>query len=324
MPYIPKKQIAQAREMDLLTYLRLYDPDELVHFGGGTYTTRTHDSLKISNGKWCWWSHGIGGSSALDYLIEVRGYSLPEAVTAITGTAVTINSREGPTTCMLGETTPPVPFQLPPRHADNRRVFSYLKSRGIAPEIINHCIKHGQLYEDAKHHNCVFVGFEGEQPRYGALRGTLSQSTFVGDVLGSDKRFSFAVPRQAGDHDALCVFECAIDALSYLTLMKLRGQDWRRANCLSLAGVYLPKKGGQMKFPLALGQYLKDNPGIGKVILCLDNDEVGRAAAKAIRIRLDAYTVIDNPPRQAKDYNELLQLKLGIAGKVKTRGREAR
>ena len=54
--------------MDLLTYLKNYEPYELVHFSGNTYTTRTHDSLKISNGKWMWWSRGIGGRSALDYL----------------------------------------------------------------------------------------------------------------------------------------------------------------------------------------------------------------------------------------------------------------
>ena len=53
MPYYTKEQIAQARELDLLTYLQRYDPDELVHIGSGTYCTRSHDSLKISNGKWC-------------------------------------------------------------------------------------------------------------------------------------------------------------------------------------------------------------------------------------------------------------------------------
>ena len=72
MPYIPPEVVAQAREMDLLTYLRTYEPQELVHFGGGTYCTREHDSLKISNGKWCWFSRGIGGYSALDYLIKVN------------------------------------------------------------------------------------------------------------------------------------------------------------------------------------------------------------------------------------------------------------
>lgn len=66
--------------MDLLTYLKNYEPYELVHFSGNTYTTRTHDSLKISNGKWMWWSQRTGGRSALDYLIKVRGYSFLEAV----------------------------------------------------------------------------------------------------------------------------------------------------------------------------------------------------------------------------------------------------
>ena len=70
MPYIPPEVVARAREMDLLTYLRTYEPQELVHFGGSTYCTREHDSLKISNGKWCWFSRGIGGYSALDYLSE--------------------------------------------------------------------------------------------------------------------------------------------------------------------------------------------------------------------------------------------------------------
>ena len=88
-----------------------------------------------------------------------------------------------------------------------------------------------------RHHNCVFVGYEHGKPAYGALRGTLSDSTFAGEVPGSDKRFSFAVPLCAGGK-TLCVFEAAIDALSYLTLLKLHGQDWRTANTLSLSGIY--------------------------------------------------------------------------------------
>ena len=47
MPYIPPEVMARAREMGLLTYLRTYETRELVHFGGGTYCTREHDSLKI-------------------------------------------------------------------------------------------------------------------------------------------------------------------------------------------------------------------------------------------------------------------------------------
>ena len=65
--------------MDLLTYLRCCEPEELVSAGGNTYATRSHDSLKISNGKWYWWSRGVGGSNALDYLTTVRELPLPEA-----------------------------------------------------------------------------------------------------------------------------------------------------------------------------------------------------------------------------------------------------
>ena len=323
MLYYTKDHIAQARELDLLTYLQRHDPNELIHFSGNTYTTRTHDSLKISNGKWCWWSRGIGGSSALDYLIKVKGYSFLEAIGAIIGDAPmpTTQGNQAPNKPKIE----PIQFELPTRHADNRRAFSYLKSRGIDPEIINHCIKEGQLYEDAQRHNCVFVGYEEDKPKYGNLRGTLSNSAFVGDVPGSDKRFSFAVPKQAGENDILCVFECAIDALSYLSIIKMNGHDWRRANCLSLAGVYQPQNGGRIKFPLALEQYLKDNDNIKTVILCLDNDAVGRAASLAIKKHLEEnYVVIENPPKAGKDYNEFLQMKLGIAGRVKTRGEGAR
>ncbi len=67
MPYIAPEVVREAKRMDLLTYLQNYGPQELVHFSGNTYCTREHDSLKISNSKWYWFSHGIGGRSALDY-----------------------------------------------------------------------------------------------------------------------------------------------------------------------------------------------------------------------------------------------------------------
>ena len=316
-PYLSKDQIAAAREMDLLTYLRRFEPEELVHIGGDTYATRTHDSLKISNGKWCWWSHNIGGTNALDYLTKVEGIPFLDAVQRILGELPQVQPTPRPFA------PPKTEFVLPPKHADNRRVFSYLRSRGIDAEIINHCIKHGQLYEDAVHHNCVFVGYRNDKPAYGALRGTLSDSTFAGEAPGSDKRFSFAVPRCAGGK-TLCVFEAAIDALSYLTLLKLRGQDWRAANTLSLSGIYQPRKDGSIRFPAALEQYLKDNPCVERIVLCLDNDEPGRAASAAIQKELSEYEVIDNPPRSGKDYNDQLQLMKGICGRVRTRGGEAR
>ena len=56
MGYIAADDILKAREMDLMTYLRNYEPQELVRVSGNTYCTREHESLRISNGKW----YGIG------------------------------------------------------------------------------------------------------------------------------------------------------------------------------------------------------------------------------------------------------------------------
>ena len=299
MPYVSKEQLAAAREVDLLTYLRRFAPQELVHISGSAYATRTHDSLKISNGKWFWWSRGVGGRNALDYLTAVEGLRLPEAVQRILG--------ESP--CIL---PPPKPaalytkteFTLPPKHADTRRVFAYLRSRGIDAEIINHCIRHGQLYEDAVHHNCVFVGFAEGKPAYAMLRGTQQGKRFIGEAAGSDKRFAFAVPVVPSSGATLCVFEGAIDVLSYLTLLKQQGQDWRKANTLALGGV---SGKGVQRSPLALTQYLKAAPHISRIVLCLDNDAPGRAAAAALRELLAGYEIIDKPPSRGKDYNDLLR-----------------
>lgn len=85
MPYIAPEVVQEVKKMDLLTYLRNYEPYELLHFFGNTYTIKTHDSLKIFNGKWMWWSRGIGGRIALDYLIKVKGYSFIEAVEITAG-----------------------------------------------------------------------------------------------------------------------------------------------------------------------------------------------------------------------------------------------
>ena len=77
-PYvrIDPDELERIRQIDLLTYLREFEPSNVEEVKGTTnvYRTVDHDSLKISNGKWFWWSQGIGGYSALDYLIKVRDY----------------------------------------------------------------------------------------------------------------------------------------------------------------------------------------------------------------------------------------------------------
>ena len=142
MSYVTPEQITKAKEMDLLTYLQLYEPDNLVRFSGETYCTREHDSLKISNGKWHWFSRGVGGRTALDYLIKVREYSFPQAVELLSGRAVL-----KPPSFYAPKPEPPKVFTLPERNTNNDRVRQYLWNRGISADLTDYCIGKGLLYE---------------------------------------------------------------------------------------------------------------------------------------------------------------------------------
>lgn len=145
--------IEQARQMDLLSYLQRYEPSNLKRVAGNVYCTKEHDSLKISNGKWYWWSRGFGGVSALDYLIKVREYSFVEAVEMLTG--ITADWKPPPVSAPKDE---PKVLLLPPRNHDCNRVTDYLFGRGIDLSIIQDCIADGTIFESVKYHNAVFVG----------------------------------------------------------------------------------------------------------------------------------------------------------------------
>lgn len=54
--YVPKEIVDELKKMDLYTYYNLINPSELVYEGNDRYCTKTHDSLKISNGMWNWFS----------------------------------------------------------------------------------------------------------------------------------------------------------------------------------------------------------------------------------------------------------------------------
>ena len=307
MPYIAPEVITEAKRMDLLTYLREYEPNELAKYSNNTYTTRTHDSLKISNGKWMWWSRGIGGKSALDYLIKVRGMDFVEAVQTIMGNSSVRSPTPENTKSYNNQ-----PLLLPERSPTTDVVFEYLFGRGIDYEIINYCLEKELVIESLPYHNVVFIGYdESNKPKYAAYRAT-NQSRLMGDCTGSKKQYSFRLT--AENTGEVHLFECAIDLLSYATLMKLEGKNWRQFNLISLAGVYSPKQNiGDSKVPVTVRDLLEKDKSIKRIILHLDNDIAGRKATKALQTILsDKYEVVDDPPKCGKDVNDFLCIKLGI------------
>lgn len=298
MATVTRNQISQAKEWDLLSYLQAHEPNELKRCGPHEYCTRTHDSLKISNGKWCWHSQGIGGRTALDYLIKVRGMDFVGAVEALCGCrAPPPQERPAP--------KPPKPFKLPEASRFPSRMLAYLQGRGIHPDVIGECIKAGTLYESRRYQNCVFVGRDMEgRARFACLRGT--RDCFRIDVEGSDKRYNFSLLAADPKCPRLAVAESPIDALSLATLVKLSGGEWRDSHYISLGGTA----------PCAILQFLHDHLHVTQVSLCLDNDEAGMLGMERLEqaIREDpelsqrVTLIYHNPPpsEHGKDYNEFL------------------
>lgn len=161
MKSVTKEEIAQAKQMDLLTYLASYQPQELVKVGRHEYKTRTHDSLRISeNGKWNWCSQGFGGTTALNYLIRVQGMDFVSAVRHLCELeplplSVFQQVAREPNGSQLKR-----PFTAPLPDAGYESVAAYLRGRGIRSKVLRYCLQEGLLYQTTRagYKNCVFVG----------------------------------------------------------------------------------------------------------------------------------------------------------------------
>ena len=309
--YVTKEQIKAARDADLFAYLQSYEPGVLKR-DGPNYRHREHDSLVyVSNRRYWYWNSRGKRLDALSYLMDIRGYSLPEAVTRLTGEAV---PRASPYRSQeLPKPRRPAKLFLPWPTKCATGLFTYLRKRGISEKVIERCLELGLLYQGRykpkKNEKkyipvCVFTGTdETGKFRFACMRGIYE--TLKKDVYGSDKAYSFCLPPKQAHSSQVAVFEAPIDALSHATLQMIDGWKWNGYR-LSLGGTS----------PVALIAFLERHPEIRRVTLHMDNDLGGLKNARKIRDMLRAdpkykhIRVGINPPRQGKDYNEKLQIRL--------------
>ena len=316
MPGVTKEQVAAARQMTAIEFLRRYRADDLVKSSArGEFELKSHDSFKI-NGEsslWHWKSRGIGGKSALDYLMHVEGCSFVEAVKMLCDEQPSFIPQRHEEV----ERQRP-PFKLPEKSPTTTRVEAYLRCRGISQAVIDHCLQTGILYESLPYHNCVFVGRDaGGTPRYAALRGTYTYGKqFKGESTGSDKRFGFCI-KPTAESGTVAVFEAAIDAMAEMTLAGDAADKYR----LSLGGIYAPEEGRDIHPPAALEKFLAQHPRVDRIEFCLDNDPPGRAAAAALaRLYGERYQVaVRLPPIEGFDYADLAQAALEYRTKSKVK-----
>lgn len=310
--YLKPEELAEVKKIDLLTYLFNYEPNELVRKSRNDYVTRTHDSLHMTNGMWMWWSRGIGGKTALDYLIRVHDMPFLEAALLIYQ-------------CITEK--PPVikkvydvkilyhDFKLPMACSKPKKIFDYLiDERGIDKEIVNYYYLKDYIYECQKDHSVVFVGYDEKgREKFASKRAT--DDSWKKDIYGSDKHYSFRLVSKASE--VVHVFESPIDLMSFQTLEKQKNRPWNHENYLSLAGVSsIGKDVQESELPLALEHFLMNSKQIKEIVLHLDNDRAGYETAEKIKYHLsERYEITDNTSKQFKDINEML-LMISVNKKV--------
>ena len=272
-------QIDHANAVNLEDFLRAQG--ETLVRNGKEYRWKAHDSLTVCGNKWFRHSQSKGGYP-VDFVMEFYGKSFPEAVQLLTGETGEAQPEADP--------APSPAFRLPLRNVTNANILNYLtQERKLSPSLVNFFIAAGDIYEDAAHHNVVFVGRDADgHPRYASCRGIYEK--FRQDVAGAEKSFGFA---HRGTDKQLMVFEAPIDLLSFIELFP---KNWQQHNYLSLGGVSAK----------ALQQFLSERPDMERVFLCLDADKAGEDACKRLAALLPDTVSVTRIQPTRKDWNEVL------------------
>ena len=272
-------QIDKANAVDLEKFLRAQG--ETLVRSGKEYRWKAHDSLTVCGNKWFRHSQSKGGFP-VDFVMEFYGKSFPEAVQMLTGEPGEAQPE--------ADTAPSPAFRLPLRNVTNANILNYLtQERKLSPSLVNFFIATGDIYEDAAHHNVVFVGRDADgHPHYASSRGI--REKFRQDAAGAEKAFGFA---HRGTDKQLLVFEAPIDLLSFIELFP---KNWQQHNYLSLGGV-----SGK-----ALRQFLSEGPDVERVFLCLDADKAGEDACKRLAGLLPDTVSVTRIQPCMKDWNEVL------------------
>lgn len=258
------EQKEQARRTDLVSFLR--SQGETLKRSGSEYEWKDGSQKVTIRGNLWFHQYDQQGGDAISFVRRFYNKDYPEAVEYLLGGCGGTLTVSPPIQKETGE------FKLPPKNDNMRRVYAYLLNRrGVDKGVLDTFIYQKMIYESANYHNVVFVGYDKEAvPRHANMRGTGSESTFKGNAPYVTPEYSF---HWTGKSKYICLFEAPIDMLSFISMHKKNWQShsYAAACCVS---------------DKVLFQCLKDNPGIEKVFLCLDNDEPGQSAAHRIGTKL--------------------------------------
>ena len=291
MPHYTESQISAANHTDLAAFL-MSRGEKLSHRG--------NQYLWEKNQVWIhgheWYSHYESkGGYAVSFVMRYFGLSFQNAVEELIGGSAVIYSQPVESDKIRESKS----LVLPPRSKTTNRLLCYLmEERFIARDVVEHFINVKTLYEDAKYHNCIFVGLDEDGvPRHCHIRST--SGNYKRTEAGSQAEYSF---HHDGESEWLFVFEAPIDMLAFITLHR---KDWQKHSYVALCSVS----------ERALMHRLNVNPKLRKVVLCLDNDNAGIFACERIKsiLRNKGYSDIRIIHSINKDWDEDVKAQNGVA-----------
>ena len=289
MPKVSTEQKRKARIVNLYDWAMVHALD-LFDKEGASLRLKSNHSVSIKK-EYCGYkdfgadeSEGrLAKGNAIDFLMIYCNMTFVEAVRALVGD-------DGTETVLHDQASNPAPeqrFFLPPKAANQRRLFGYLcKTRCIPAPTVEALYKKGLIYQSEGNGNIIFHT-PGET--WAEVRGTLTDKTYHGIVAGSSSTgcWCFRVGNEAPE--AAYITEAAIDAISLA--------------CVLGTPAWYISIGGAGK------QTTIDRVKAGKlpVVIATDADRAGDEAAERNkelqRVR---------PENGCKDWNEVLQNSLTL------------
>lgn len=283
--HFTQEQRNRAGEVDLEEFLRQHG-EQFIRSGREKRLASDHSVTVKGN---AWYDHAAQrGGGPIAFLQRFYRMSYPEAMQTLLGGA----GGTAYPAAEKGAAEQRKEFALPEANGNMRRVYAYLiKQRHIDQDVITHFARARTLYEDAEHHNCVFVGTDADGvPRHAHKRSTNSYGdSFRVNVEGSDPRYTF---HHLGRTGCLFAFEAPIDMMSYITMHK---ELWQEHSYVACCGTSIQ--------PIL--SMLERMPRTDTVYLCLDNDKAGQEACRRISDQLRERGVeTERLLPELKDWNE--------------------
>lgn len=290
MARLEAERIALAKSTNLVDWLK-HNSNELRQVGRYEYELKSIDSLRINSEKNCWIRNSTGAKgNPVDFLIEFYGLDFRQAVQALTPqwqeqsidqnvqkqVQVVQARRQQEQQELQNEKKWKSENETYLKSANNNRAKAYLnRTRGIDLKIIEDLIVKGKIMQvdtidrngEVHQGNIAFrITDENGVWKGAELNGTLSDPRYRYKQSTPETGYGFTL--HIGKPQKLCVFESAIDLISFYQLHQNKLKD---TALVSIAGVT------KEKTLLDTTERYKNQYGVtGKnIFLCVDNDQAG-------------------------------------------------